>query len=136
MVTTNYAMMQLMEAVVERYMSALTSKDWARLSATLADSDFERVGPFEDRIASKAEYVDFLDRVVSPLQQYSVSARRSISSDGVVYAEIVESFTFGDTAMAYPEVLVFDLTGEGLIRRVQVYMMRPGEEPPVPGAKA
>jgi hypothetical protein len=38
--------------------------------------------------------------------------------------------------MAFPEVLVFDLDDRGLINRVQVFMMRPGESPPVEGASA
>jgi hypothetical protein len=129
-------MINQMATSVERYLEALDTKDWAGLGSTLADSGFERVGPFRDVIDSKSGYVEFLDRVVSPLQDYRVIPHRSVPSEAVVYAEVVESFVFDGTPMEFPEVLVFDLAGDGLINRVQVYMMRPGEQPPVPGARA
>jgi hypothetical protein len=119
---------------VDTYLVALDSKDWAGLASTLA-SAFERIGPFRDVIGSKDEYVQFLDRVVTPLEDYHLRPVRVAASDGAVFAEVVESFVHGDK-MEVPEVLVFDLGPEGLISRVQVYMMHAGQEPPVPGARA
>lgn len=129
-------MMQLMAPVVEQYLAALTAKAWSDLAATLSADQFERVGPFQDIITAKERYVEFLDRVVSPLESYAVVCHRVTSSEHVDCAEVTESFVFEGVPMAFPEVLVFDLSEERLIRRVQVYMMRPGEEPPVAGAKA
>ena len=55
---------------------------------------------------------------------------------GAVYAEVEESFVLDGRRRAFPEVLVFDVGDDGRISRVQVYMMRPGEEPPIKGGKA
>jgi hypothetical protein len=118
---------------VDDYLAAITNKDWAGLSSTLADV-FERIGPYRDVVGSKDEYVKFLERVVTPLEEYQVRAVRVAPSESVVFAEVVESFVHGER-MDVPEVLVFDLAPDGLISRVQVYMMHEGE-PPVPGARA
>ena len=125
-----------MAAAVEQYLTALDKQDWPSLEATLTEGAFERVGPFRDIISIRHDYVEFLQRVVPPLADYHIAADRVVTAEGVVYAEIVESFVHAGTEFAYPEVLVFDLDGAGLIRRVQVFMMRPGEQPPVEGASA
>lgn len=125
-----------MAGATEQYLTALDNQDWAALDATLTGGAFERVGPFCDVVGSRREYVEFLKRVVSPLGDYHVTPERVVTTEHVVYAEVTESFVYADEKMAYPEVLVFDLDGEGLISRVQVFMMRPGEAPPVEGASA
>jgi hypothetical protein len=127
--------MEIMSTVVDQYLEALNAKDWQRLRSTLASEGFERVGPFCDIIGSGDEYAQFLDRVVSELGEYRVDVRRKVERDGTVYVETTESFLHEGTKMEFPEVLVFD-TNDGAITRVQVYMMRPGDEPPVAGAKA
>jgi len=124
-----------MGTTVDQYLESLDGKDWAGLASTLAATDFERVGPFRDVIGSKDEYVQFLDRVVTPLEDYHVRPVRVAASEAVVFAEVVESFVHGEK-LEVPEVLVFDLGPDGLISRVQVYMMHVGQEPPVPGARA
>ena len=128
--------MHLMGNSVDRYLVALDSKDWSTLASTLAEAPFERVGPFRDVISSKDGYVQFLDRVVTALEDYSVRPVRVVPADGAVFAEVLESFVFNEEKLEVPEVLVFDLAPDGLINRVQVYMMHTGEEPPVPGARA
>jgi hypothetical protein len=125
-----------MAAVVEQYLVALDKQDWAELAATLTQGDFERVGPFRDVVGSTSAYVAFLERVVSGLADYRLVADRVVTTERVVYAEVTESFVHAGEKMAFPEVLVFDLDEGGLINRVQVFMMRPGEEPPVEGASA
>jgi SnoaL-like domain len=125
-----------MAAAVERYLAALDERDWSGLAATLTDGDFERIGPFRDIVASKLAYVAFLERVVSALAGYRLVPERVVRTELVVYAEVTESFVHAGDRKAFPEVLVFDLADDGLIRRVQVYMMRPGEEPVVEGASA
>src|SRR3954464_2482860 len=124
--------------IVQRYIKALGNKDWTAFADTLAEDGFERIGPFADLVTSKNAYVEFLDRVVTPLADYSLMPTRLIpSADGkVVLAETTESFLIDGTPTAFPEALVFDLDDAGLIRRVQVFMMRPGEAPPGEGARA
>jgi SnoaL-like domain len=125
-----------MAAAVERYLAALDERDWSGLAATLTDGEFERIGPFRDIVASKLAYVAFLERVVSALSGYRLVPERVADAELVVYAEVTESFVHEGERKAFPEVLVFDLADDGLIRRVQVYIMRPGEEPAVEGASA
>jgi hypothetical protein len=115
-----------MAAAVDRYLAALDQQDWPGLAATLNDGDFERVGPYCDVVASKSAYVEFLERVVSALSEYRLVPGRMVSTERVVYAEITESCVRLGEKMEFPEVLVFDLADDGLIRRVQVYMMHPG----------
>lgn len=124
-----------MSTVVDDYLEALDAQDWNRVSGTLAENGFERVGPFCDVIGSSGEYVQFLERVVSGLKDYRLAVRRKVEGDGTVYVETTESFVHDGEKMEFPEVLVFDTSG-GAITRVQVYMMRPGDEPPVAGARA
>jgi hypothetical protein len=118
-----------MATVVERYLVALDEQDWSGLAATLTDGDFERIGPYCDVVPSKEAYVAFLERVISGLAEYRLVAGRIVSTERVAYAEITESCVLAGETVGFPEVVVFDLAEDGLIRRVQVYMMRPGEEP-------
>lgn len=124
-----------MSKEVDQYLEALDAQDWQRLAPTLAADAFERVGPFCDIIGSAQEYLQFLERVVSGLAEYRLAVRRKVEGDSTVYVETTESFVHEGTKMEFPEVLVFD-TKDGAITRVQVYMMRPGDEPPVAGARA
>ncbi len=126
----------LMAAVVEQYLAALDRQDWTDLASTLTTGDFERVGPFRDIVGSTDAYVAFLERVVSGLAEYRLVPERVVTTERVVYAEVTESFVHAGEKMSFPEVLVFDLGDDGLISRVQVFMMRPGEAPPVEGASA
>jgi hypothetical protein len=125
-----------MPGVVERYLRHIQDKDWAALAGTLSDGPFERVGPFCDVIGDKSGYLAFLEDIVSKLEQYQLRIRRLTAADGVVCAEVSESFVLEGTAMAFPEVLLFDVGADDLITRVQVYMMRPGGEAVAPGGKA
>lgn len=125
-----------MEKVVERYLAHLGNKDWDGLATTLSPSGFERIGPFCDRVAGKTGYVRFLRDAVSALGSYRVEARRISESDGVVFAEIDESFVLDGAGISFPEVLVFDVDRNELINKVQVFMMNPNGKPVVPAGKA
>jgi SnoaL-like domain len=131
-----------MTTVVERYLETLQEQNWEALGATLSPKEFRRIGPFCDTLTSKTEYIKFLAGVVPILAQYQLRTRRIVAGDSAegssatVYAEINESFVANGSKMDFPEVLVFDLGADGLITQVQVYMMRPGEDPALPGAKA
>lgn len=121
---------------VETYLDRLVANDWDGLAGTLAEEDFERIGPFADLVSCKRAYVAFLAGIVPQLKEYRLNVRRIVHAGAVVLAEINEVFELDGRLVDYPEALVFDLDGAGLIRRVQVYLMRPGEQPPVPGSRA
>lgn len=125
-----------MSTTVERYLDRLEAKDWPALAETLADSGFERVGPFSDLVVGKQPYLEFLEGIVSKLDEYTIRVRRIRAAEGTTFAEVNEAFFAEGAHMDFPEVLVFDHGPDGLITKVQVYLMRPGEEPPVPGGKA
>lgn len=125
-----------MPDAVARYLESLNAEDWEAMGATLTEGPFERVGPFCDVVADKAAYLGFLDEIVTTLGDYTVRTRRISATDGVVYAEINESFVFDGKRMEFPEVLAFDIGDDGLITRVQVYMMRPDDEAVVGGGRA
>ena len=113
--------------VVERYLKALVAQDWSAVAACLAEDQFERVGPFVDQYSDTTSYLEYLREIVPTLANYRIDIRRLVEAgDGtVVLAEISESFQLDGTPMAFPEALVFDVDGEGLINRIQVFMMRP-----------
>ena len=106
------------------------------MGSTLTDGPFERVGPFCDVVDDKAAYLEFLDGIVSTLGEYTVRTRRISTAVDAVYAEINESFVLDGKHMDFPEVLAFDLGSDGLITRVQVYMMRRDDRALVGGGRA
>ena len=116
-----------MSEAVERYLGHLGARDWDGLATTLTLGAFERVGPFCDVITDTSAYLEYLAEVLSPMERYEIRVRRLTGAGTVAFVEIDESFVLDGTPMSFPEVLVFDLDGEGRIARVQVYLMRPGE---------
>ena len=82
--------------IVERYLDAIATHDWGVVDECIAD-DIVRVGPYGDR------YV----------------------GDARAYAELSETVEFDGKPMRTPEVLVFELTGDGRIARVDVFIQTP-----------
>jgi hypothetical protein len=121
---------------VEQYLDRLSAKDWDGVAATLADEGFERIGPFADVVSSKAAYLKFLSGIVSQLGNYKIKVDRITDAEKVVLAEIHEIFDTEGQHSEYPEALVFEIDPKGLINHVSVYLMRPGEAPPVAGGSA
>lgn len=121
---------------VEQYLDRLSVKDWDGVAATLADGGFERIGPFADVVSSKVAYMKFLSGIVSQLGNYGIKVDRMTDAGKVVLAEIHEIFDAEGQHFEYPEALVFDLEQGGLIKHISVFLMRPGEAPPVTGGSA
>ena len=122
---------------VEEYLSALSDRSWDRLATALADEGLVRNGPFVDVIEGKQAYVEFLRRVCSPFDAYRIDVHRlSRSGDRIVFAEIDEVIDWNGAVNSYPEVLLFELDEQGLIRYVSVFMKRPGAEPSISGGRA
>jgi SnoaL-like protein len=121
---------------VEQYLDRLSVKDWDGVAATLADESFERIGPFADVVSSKDAYLRFLSGIVSQLGNYGIKIDRITDAGKVLLAEIHEIFDAEGQHFEYPEALVFEIDARGLINHVSVYLMRPGEAPPVAGGSA
>ena len=122
---------------VEDYLAAMTDRSWERVAATISDAGLVRNGPFVDVIEGKDAYVDFLRGVCSPFESYRLDVHRiSRSGDRIVFAEIDEVVGRAGTVSSFPEVLLFELAEDGLIRYVSVFMKRPGGQPSIEGGRA
>jgi ketosteroid isomerase-like protein len=109
------------DGVIERYLHALVEGDWATFAGCLADDGFTRDGPFGDTYSTKAEYVAFLTNLMPTLAGYEMQVSRVTYADGLAFAELAETVEVDGTALRTPECLTFALTGDGRIRRVEVF---------------
>ena len=122
---------------VEHYLACMAAHDWDGLAATIADEGLTRDGPFCDRVEGKQHYVDFLHGVITSLEGYQLQVLRvSHVSNRVSFVELSETFGVEGVATTFPECILFERNGDGLISHVSVFMKQPGGEGPVEGARA
>jgi ketosteroid isomerase-like protein len=109
--------------VVRRYLQAITDHDWETLAGCLAD-DVVRTGPYGDTYSSKPQYVSFLSELMPRLPGYAMDvAAVTYSADGrIAVAELTETVEVNGAPKVTPEALVFELTDDGLIGRVRIYI--------------
>jgi limonene-1,2-epoxide hydrolase len=123
--------------VVGRYLACMAAHDWDGLAATLAEDGLTRDGPFCDRVDGKQRYVAFLREVITSLKGYELKVRRvSRASDQVSFVELSETFEVDGVRTEYPECILFERNGDGLISHVSVFIKQPGGDAPVAGARA
>jgi hypothetical protein len=108
---------------VERYLAALPARDWPALGACLTP-DVERIGPYHDVYRGREAYVAFLADTLRALQGYELVVSRLIVAKDVVVAELSETVETSTGRRRTDEAVVFDLSPEGLIRRVAVFLRR------------
>ncbi|HEX3545607.1 MAG TPA: nuclear transport factor 2 family protein [Mycobacterium sp.] len=126
-----------MSDAVEHYLACMAAHDWEGLAATLADEGLTRDGPFCDRVEGKQRYVDFLRGLIPSLEGYRLKVQRvSHVSDRVSFVELSEAFGVDGVLTEYPECILFERNGDGLISHVSVFIKQPGGEGPVQGARA
>jgi hypothetical protein len=126
-----------MSDAVEHYLACMAAHDWEGLAATLADEGLTRDGPFCDRVEGKQRYVDFLRGLIPSLEGYRLKVQRvSHVSDRVSFVELSEAFGVDGVLTEYPECILFERNGDGLISHVSVFIKQPGAEGPVQGARA
>jgi hypothetical protein len=122
---------------VERYLACMGAHDWDGLAATVADEGLTREGPFCDRIEGKQRYVEFLSGLIPTLKGYQLKVQRvSHVSDRVAYVELSETFDVDGALTEYPECILFERNGDGLIDHVSVFIKQPGGDAPVEGGRA
>jgi hypothetical protein len=117
--------------VVERYLERLVAHDWESMAACLAH-DVVRVGPFGDTYTPRQPYVAFLAELMPALPGYAMRVDRVLAVGPTVVVELTEVVEVGGSALETPEVLVFDLDGEGRIAHIAIYIQRRGEVPALP----
>ena len=111
-----------MAEIVERYLRAIASHDWAVVDECIAD-DIVRVGPYGDRYAGRAEYLAFISDLMPRLTGYSMDLHGvTYASDGRAFAELRETVAVEGKPMVTPELLVFALDSDGRIARVDIYI--------------
>jgi ketosteroid isomerase-like protein len=111
--------------VVATYLDAIATHDWDRLRATLAD-DVVRTGPYADTYTGRDAYVAFLSELMPTLPGYAMDVARVtyVDEGRRAFAELTETVTMNGTPTVTPEVLVLDLTPDGLISRIVIYTRR------------
>ena len=123
--------------VVGRYLACMAAHDWDGLAATIAEDGLTRDGPFCDRVEGKQRYVAFLREVITSLKGYELKVQRvSRASDQVSFVELSETFEVDGVRTEYPECILFERNGDGLISHVSVFIKQPGGDAPVAGARA
>jgi ketosteroid isomerase-like protein len=115
-----------MADIVESYLDAIASQDWDVVNECIAD-DIVRVGPYRDRYAGRDEYLAFIADLMPKLRGYAMKLDRvTYANDALAFAELSETVELDGKPMRTPEVLVFELTGDGRITRVDVFIQTPG----------
>ncbi len=110
---------------VERYLRHVAGHDWDGLTACLTE-DVVRVGPFGDTYTPRGPYVAMLSQLMPTLEEYEMRVDRVVANgDGeVVTVELTETMRVGERMMATPEALVFDMSADGRIAHISIYIKR------------
>ena len=125
--------------VVEDFVSSYNARDWTRLASCFSVDDFERIGPYVDVISDSAEYVAFLERVVPTLgDDYALTIDRVVyvPEEQLAYAQLIEHYVHDGEVRDTPEIIVFGTDDSGCIRRMRLYLQRPGGQAPVGGRES
>lgn len=114
-----------MAGIVESYLHAIASHDWDVVDECIAD-DIVRVGPYGDRFVGRTDYLAFIADLMPRLKGYAMTLGRvTYVADRRAYAELSETVELDGKPMRTPEVLVFELTGDGRIARVEIFIQTP-----------
>ena len=113
------------DKVVEDYLDAVATQDWARMRAAIRD-DVVRIGPFGDVYEGADTYVAFLTGLMPTLPGYSMDVSRVtyIDQERRVVAELSETVEIDGAPLVTPEVLLFDLDSDERIARIEIFTRR------------
>src|SRR5690349_1723369 len=115
-----------MAGIVERYLGAIVSHDWDTVAECIAD-DIVRVGPYGDRFAGRDDYLPFISELMPKLEGYSMDLHRvTYATDRLAFAELSETAEVEGKPLLTPEVLVFELDGDGRIGRLDIFIQTLG----------
>ncbi len=123
--------------VVEDWIDAYGAQDWDRLATCFSPEGFTRVGPYADVISNRDEYISFLQRVVPTLKDsYRLLTERITYAGSVAVGELIEHLEVDGKITDIPEVIVYDLDANGLIKKMRLFLQQPQSEAPVGGRDA
>jgi hypothetical protein len=109
---------------VPQYFEAMKSYDWAVLRACLTD-DFTRDGPYEGHVFGDPDtYIRFLADLLPTLRGQVVELTRLSRADDVVYSELTETIEVDGKPHTIRGCAAFELSGDGRIRHVEVFVRR------------
>ena len=113
------------EGVVERYLAAVAGQDWETFAATMTD-DIVRIGPFGDVYSGRDSYIEYLSGLMPNLPGYSMDITRVtyIDNGARAVAELSETVEVDGSPLVTPEALLFDLTSDALVKRVEIFTRR------------
>lgn len=111
-------------SAAERYLAAVAGLDWDALRDCLAGG-VVRVGPFGDTYTGRDAYVSFLAGLMPTLVDYAMDVHRVVDAGRVVTAELTETTTWDGERTVTHEALVFDLTDDGRIGHIAIYIQPP-----------
>jgi hypothetical protein len=121
--------------VVARFWRGIDTHDWDLVASTLSD-DFVRIGMRdndEDTCSGKANYVDYVSRVVGRMEHHDLRTDRIFySADGrTAVAETVETVRPpGEPEVVMRFANVMELTDDGLISVLDIFWKTPPRLPP------
>jgi ketosteroid isomerase-like protein len=102
--------------VIERYLAAIASHNWAVVDDCIAD-DIVRVGPYGDRYDGRDAYLAFISELMPTLGGYRMDIHRvTYANDSLGFAELTETIAAAGDPFRTPEVLVFALADERIVR--------------------
>lgn len=101
---------------------------WEPLARLVATDAFVRVGPFKDDMTWDS-YVDFLTSW-APTRHWECSFRRITETGNLVFLELEERSSPGDSAGAANSLSVYEFDGSAKLHRLDVYLQMPMPAPP------
>ncbi|MDO3634155.1 hypothetical protein [Mycolicibacterium arseniciresistens] len=93
---------------------------WAPLAELVATHEFVRVGNFKEEM-NWQEYTSFLGNWAASAE-WDCSFKRVTEANGVVFLELEERSTVGNFHSVVNSMSVYEFSGDGRIRRIDVYL--------------
>jgi ketosteroid isomerase-like protein len=111
-----------MDGIVERYLGAIVSHDWAVVGECVAE-DVVRVGPYGDRFEGRDQYLTYISGTMPNLKGYSMDLHRVTYVDAeLAFAELSETVEMDGSPIITPELLVFEFDDQRRIARVEIFI--------------
>jgi hypothetical protein len=117
-----------MSGTVERFFEHLSARDWASLRRDLAP-EVERVGPFGDAVSGRERYLAMLEGAVPAEYKNDVHAVIYATDGRSAFARVTEHLGYPNETLHLEEAYAFELDGEGLVTRVEVFWQTPQFDP-------